>query len=111
MMKKLALPSKKSITIKALVYLTFLLTAMLQSCGTEERLEGSLDGNRQSYSGPSYPSSSDNDLRPGGNLGILVIGGLGGSPQSNGYNNRHTNFSNSLYANADQDLGQFLQAN
>jgi hypothetical protein len=94
----------------------FLLALCIESCSTMNtaKLEASVDGTKQKFSGPSYPSSSGSKLDPGENIGLLIIAGMSGSYNIVGssYNNRHSGFNNNpLYASADKGAGSFLNPN
>ena len=105
----LTLPEMKK---RILLYVLLFLAVIIQSCGTEERLEASGDFVYQKYSGPSYPFSSGDEVSAGANVGFSIIGGLAGSGvQSGGYNKRSSDFSNPYYANAQKGPSSFLNLN
>jgi hypothetical protein len=111
-MKKIILFFKGVMHSKNQFYVWCFLALYAQSCSTMNtaRLEASVDGTKQKFSGPSYPSSSDSKLDPGENVGLLIIAGMSGSYNNVGsYNNRHSRFNNNtLYASADKGPGSFL---
>lgn len=111
-MKKIILFLKGVITFKNQFYVWCLLALCMQSCSSMNaaRLEASVDGNKQRFSGPSYPHASTTKFEPGENIGLLILAGMAhGESRGSAYNNRHAGFNNNtLYASADKGPGSFL---
>src|ERR1700744_1738372 len=108
-MKPLSYTPGKSSRIKFMAYSALLLTLVTQSCFSDKELDGSLDGGRQRFSGPSYSSASHNNLGAGVNVGFYLFGGLAGTGTTyNSTNNSSPNVHYPLYASTDKDLGSFL---
>lgn len=111
-MKKIILCIKGVACSKNQLYLWCILALFIQSCSSmnSARLEASVDGNKQRFSGPSYPNPSTSKYEPGENIALLIIAGMAhGESQGNTYNKRHSGFNNTtLYASADKGPGSFL---
>jgi hypothetical protein len=110
-MKKIALTLKRSVFSKIELYLFCLLAVCIQSCETARMdVKGSIDANKQRFSGPSYPNPSDNNFDPGINLGVSIV--LAGSYAQAGsgsfYNKtRHSSYDK-VYASTDKGPAAFF---
>lgn len=111
-MKKIILFIKGAAYSQNQVYVLCIVALFIQSCSSmnSARLEASVDGNKQRFSGPSYPNPSTTKYEPGENIGLLIIAGMAhGESQGNTYNKRNSGLNNNtLYASADKGPGSFL---
>ncbi len=92
-MKKIAFTLKGIIKLKTIIYsFSLLFILFIQSCSTEEILQnqigGSIDRNRQQFSGPSYPNPSPDKSLNSFNIKALISGGV---MQSKATNSSHFN--------------------
>jgi hypothetical protein len=110
-MKKIALTLKEFIYSKRDLCLFCILALGIQSCETiRTDIKGSVDANRQEYSGRSYPNSSTNDFNAGMNFGVSMIVGTSYAEAGSSYNNTRQSYDK-VYASTDKGLASFLDPN
>jgi len=112
-MKKIALTLKGSAFLKIAFYLFCLPVLCLQSCETTRAdLKGSIDANRQYYSGPSYPRSSPNSYDAGMNFGVSMLFGTSYTETgSGGFFNKTKQSYDKVYASTDKGVATFFDPN
>lgn len=82
--------------------LLLLIPLLMQSCESAKEAEASIDGNHQSYSGPSWPNSSPTASDVGFNIGVIILTSPGSASvqhhDRSAFNKLNSQQINNLYA-------------
>jgi len=112
-MKKISSALKRSAFSKIAFYLFCLPALCIQSCETARMdVKGSIDANKQRFSGPSYPNPSPNSFDPGINLGLsIVLAGSYAEGGSGSFYNKTRQSYDKVYASTDKGPASFIDHN
>lgn len=112
-MKKIFSALKESSFSKISLYLICMLTLCVQSCDMMRAdVKGSVDANKQRFSGPSYPNPSPNSFDPGFNMGLsIVLANSYAEAGSGSFYNETRQSYDKVYASTDKGPASFLDPN